>query len=213
MQSSLCTLYPGAVPWMRTYMKAATSALQERLRPPKPVRESPPFLSTDAANANTQKHLQSFAKTMRTIFRIVGSFEATFMAVRGCFYGVLYGLEYGAQGLHVLSEFPAIRIAFNIFEHFWNYVKLLGRKGPFIGFLALICTYIGRSLIPILRDLLPAVCKSSWELSFFLAKSGDLSCTLRLENKLWSACFLTPFIVEVIGFQRESWGYCLLSGT
>ncbi|XP_055328697.1 uncharacterized protein LOC129581572 isoform X2 [Paramacrobiotus metropolitanus] len=151
--------YPDAVKWLQMYGSVGGMTGKDRgtgAATDTYIEHSYQFTCTLAKSADdrTRTHLRNFGKTVKTIVKVVGSLEAAFVTLRGCFYALLNAIEYGAYGWNLLSGFPLVRLTIVTFRMFWHYLKVVGRKGPLVGFLALICTYVGRALIPVLKSLL-----------------------------------------------------------
>ena len=119
-----------------------------------------------AADERSKKHVKNLHKCVRNLVQMMGALEATYTTIRGCFYGSLCALEYGSHCWTLLRGFSIVRLLFGILTTFWRYVKYFGQKAPLVGVLALLCTYVGRACVPIIRKLLSGASGTETRFSF-----------------------------------------------
>ncbi|GAV07230.1 hypothetical protein RvY_17096-2 [Ramazzottius varieornatus] len=107
-----------------------------------------------AADERSKRHVKNLHKCVRNLVQMMGALEATYTTIRGCFYGSLCALEYGSHCWNLLRGFSVVRLLFSVLRTFWRYVKVFGQRAPLVGLLALLCTYVGRTCLPLIQKLL-----------------------------------------------------------
>ncbi|OQV18582.1 hypothetical protein BV898_07408 [Hypsibius exemplaris] len=97
-------------------------------------------------------HRPETDRSLHYVLEMIGTFETVLITVRGCLNGGRYVANFGASTWRMLMRIPVVRMAFNIFRWFWRYLKFVGRTGTLVGLFALLCIYVGRAAMPLIRS-------------------------------------------------------------